>query len=137
MTRAKVNPSPAEVRILREMWDGESHTVRELHDRISAQRQIGYTTILKQMQRMEEKGLIERVPSAGRAHAYVAVQRGEEVQRGVVRRMVDSVFGGSVSGLVAQALGDRKISPDEVDEIRRAIELYDKEREGERDESQS
>ncbi|MEM9501083.1 MAG: BlaI/MecI/CopY family transcriptional regulator [Pseudomonadota bacterium] len=115
-------PAPAELAILNVLWDEETCSARQVHERIGEERGVGYTTILKQLQRMEAKGLVKRVPSTTRATLYRAVGNHDKVRQTLVSRLLDTAFGGSVGGLVAQALGQRPLSDAELDEIEKLIE---------------
>ena len=115
-------PSPAELDILRILWRDQPCTVKTVHDALAVKRDVGYTTTLKQLQRMEDKGIVVREKNAGRATLYRAAEAAETVRKNAVERLLDTAFGGSVAGLVAHALGGRRFSSEEVDEIRRLVE---------------
>ncbi len=91
----------------------------------TSDKQIGYTTTLKLMQLMAEKGLVSRDTSS-RTHVYAAARARESVQKSLLQRFVDSAFGGSAAGLVLRALGDGQTSPAELAEIKRLIEELEK-----------
>ena len=114
-------PSDAELRVLRGLWRGGDQTVRELHERLSPEWDVGYTTILKLLQRMREKGLVSRT-SAGRAHVYRAAIREGPTERRLVRDLAARAFGGSVSRLVQRALPPEAADSEELREIRRLLE---------------
>lgn len=110
-------PSDAELKILRELWlEGES-TVREIHERVSAEWRVGYTTVLKLLQRMLEKGLVTR-REEGRAHVYRAAVSEERTRRRMARDLVERAFGGSIRGLVEAALPAGRARAGEIEEIR-------------------
>lgn len=113
-------PTDAELAILRVLWDRGTATVREVHDVLSATRQSAYTTTLKMLQIMTEKGLVVR-EERGRQHAYRARHPQRQMQRRLVRDLLDRAFGGSTSSLVLQALASKKASPEELREIRRLL----------------
>jgi predicted transcriptional regulator len=110
-------PTPAELEILRVLWARGPATVREVHEVLARDRAMGYTTVLKLMQIMTEKGLVRRDESA-RAHVYAPAIDEEPVQRRLVRDLVDRAFGGSAMKLVQQALSSRRASPEEIKHLR-------------------
>lgn len=115
------NPTDAELAILRVLWDLGSATVRQVNERLDAERKTGYTTTLKLMQIMLEKGLLKRDDS-GHAHIYQsAVTRGK-TQRQIVGEILEQVFDGSAQQLVMQALSAKKSSPAELAEIRKLLD---------------
>ena len=122
MTRATLpRPTDAELAILRVIWRRGACTVRQVHEVLSRERPSGYTTTLKLMQIMAEKGLVSR-DARDRSHVYSARLREEQTQRQLVRDLLDRAFGGSASKLVMQALAARRASADELREIRRLID---------------
>jgi BlaI family transcriptional regulator, penicillinase repressor len=125
-------PTDAELAILRILWDRGPSTVRQVHDILGRERQAAYTTALKLLQIMIEKGLVER-DERDRTHVYRARLSEETTQRQLVRDLVDRAFGGSSMKLVMQALASRRASPDELRDIRKAIDGARNEREVRRD----
>lgn len=121
-------PTDAELAILRILWERGACTVRQVHDALSRERPAAYTTALKMLQIMTEKGLVRRDES-DRTHIYESRLTEEQTQRQLVRDLVDRAFGGSASKLVLQALSGRRATPEELGEIRRLIESS-REREG-------
>lgn len=121
-------PTDAELAILRVLWDRGPSTVRQVHDVISADRPSAYTTALKLLQIMTEKGLVER-DERDRTHIYRARLSEEHTQRQLVRDLVDRAFGGSAAKLVLQALASKHASPDELREIRQILDTAKAERE--------
>lgn len=119
--RRSQRPTDAELAILRVLWDRGPSTVREIHDALEGDQEIGYTTVLKLMQIMTEKGLLERDESA-RAHVYHPTQPEAETQTHLLRDLVDRAFAGSPSQLVQRALSDRRASAEELREIRRLLD---------------
>ena len=111
----------AELAILRVLWDRGPSTVRQVHDVLNRERPAAYTTALKLLQIMTEKGLVER-DERDRTHIYRARLSEEQTQRQLIRDLVDRAFDGSASKLVMQALASRRATPDELREIRRAID---------------
>src|SRR3954471_3825986 len=129
MSRMTVpRPTDAELSILRILWERGPSTVRQVHDVLALERQAAYTTALKLLQIMTEKGLVER-DERDRTHIYRARLGEEQTQRQLVRDLVDRAFGGSATKLVMQALASRRAAPDELREIRRAIDSPRQEKE--------
>lgn len=113
-------PSDAELKILRDLWLHGESTVREVHDRVVSEWSVGYTTVLKLLQRMLEKGLVERREER-RAHRYRAVVTERRTQRRLARELAEKAFGGSLGALVEAALPRGRTRKREIEEIRRAI----------------
>jgi predicted transcriptional regulator len=116
-------PTEAELAILSVLWTRGPSTVRQVNDAIAATRETGYTTTLKLMQIMAEKGLVTRDES-DRTHVYTARGSQDETQRALVSDLVDRAFGGSAAALVLQALQSGDTSPQELAEIGRLIDDY-------------
>lgn len=114
-------PTDAELAILRILWERGASTVRQVHEVLSRERPSAYTTALKLLQIMTEKGLVRRDES-DRTHVYQARLTEEQTQRQLVRDLLDRAFGGSASKLVMQALAARRTSADELTEIRKLID---------------
>src|SRR5829696_3836586 len=114
-------PTDAELAILRILWDRGPSTVRQVHDILGRERQAAYTTALKLLQIMTEKGLVER-DERDRTHIYRARLSEETTQRQLVRDLVDRAFGGSSSKLVMQALATKRASAEELKDIRTLID---------------
>jgi predicted transcriptional regulator len=122
MTRHHVpRPTDAELAILRVLWDLGPCTVRQVHDVLSRERPAAYTTSLKLLQIMTDKGLVSR-DERDRSHVYHARLTEEQTQRQLVRDLLDRAFGGSATKLVMQALAARRASAEELSEIRRLID---------------
>ncbi len=117
-------PTDSELEILHVLWEHGPSTVRQVFEHLSRGRDLGYTTALKLMQIMHEKGLITRTEE-GRSHVYAAQLTEADAQRDLLNRFVDTAFRGSAMKLVMQALGDSKASKDELDEIRRLLDQLD------------
>ncbi|GAA4407833.1 BlaI/MecI/CopY family transcriptional regulator [Nibrella viscosa] len=115
-----MKPTDAELEILQVLWQKGPCTVRQVHDELMQNREIGYTTALKLMQIMHEKGLLSRAED-NRSHTYSANITEEDTQRTLVDRLVETAFRGSASKLVMQALGQGKASREELDEIRQLL----------------
>ena len=114
-------PTDAELAILQVLWAKGPSTVRRVAEVMNdAGREIGYTTILKLLQIMTEKGLVVRDESA-RTHVYAAAHTEDQTQRQLVTDLLDKVFDGSAAKLVMQALAATKASPEELAEIRKLL----------------
>src|ERR671912_327406 len=115
-------PTDAELAILRVLWERGPSTVRQVHEiLVSRVGATAYTTALKLLQIMTEKGLVRR-DDTDRTHVYMPRLTEEQTQRQLVRDLLDRAFGGSASKLVMQALHARRSTPDELAEIRKLIE---------------
>lgn len=114
-------PTDAELGILRVLWSRGPSTVREVQAELAKLAPTGYTTVLKLLQIMTEKGLVERDESS-RAHVYSAGQPRQQVQRGLIGHLLDRAFEGSASQLVQQALATRPASARELAEIRSLLD---------------
>ncbi len=121
-------PTDAELSILRVLWARGPSTVRQVHEVLGRERPTAYTTALKLLQIMTEKGLVDR-DDRDRTHIFRARLTEEQTQRQLVRDLLDRAFGGSASKLVMQALASRRASPDELREIRRVIDTAREEKE--------
>ncbi|CCH56408.1 transcriptional repressor, CopY family [Fibrisoma limi BUZ 3] len=119
-----VKPTDSELEILHVLWLNGPSTVRQIHEELSRNRDIGYTTALKLMQIMYEKGLLTRTEDA-RSHVYTAAVSEEDTQRSLVDRFVETTFRGSASKLVMQVLGQHKASREELDEIKNLLKQID------------
>jgi len=117
--KATGRPTDAELAILSVLWDLGPVTVREVHEKLEGS--VGYTTVLKLMQIMTDKGLVTRDESQ-RAHVYSAAKSSEETQGSLVGDLISRAFDGSAAKLVMQALSNQKASPDELAEIRRLLD---------------
>ena len=135
MDKAAPRPTDAELAILRVLWDRGPSTVREVHEALRDSQDSGYTTVLKLLQIMTEKGLVDR-DERDRTHIYRARLSEETTQRQLVRDLLDRAFGGSASKLVLQALATRRASADELRDIRKAIDSARIDREVRRDDAE-
>ncbi|MCP3903682.1 MAG: BlaI/MecI/CopY family transcriptional regulator [Planctomycetes bacterium] len=126
MSKDMKRPTDAELPILRVLWDLGPSTVREVFHALSATRETGYTTVLKMMQIMTDKGLLER-DSSVRPQVYHAVRTQRQVQRQLVGDLADRAFSGSPGSLALQALSSRKSTPEERERIRRLLDKLEKE----------
>jgi len=123
---AQPKPTPSETEILNALWNHGPATVRQVHEILHGASAHGYTTTLKLMQIMADKGLVRRQDGDGRAHIYTPALERDRAQRQMVRDLVDRLFGGSSTQLVLQALEERPASEDELEEIRRMIARREK-----------
>jgi predicted transcriptional regulator len=114
-------PTNAELEILRLLWRGGPQTVRDVFDDVRRRRDVGYTTVLKTLQVMAEKGLVTRDESE-RSHVYRAAVGEANVKKRLVADLVDLAFEGSAVGLAMQALSSKRASPAELKEIRRLLD---------------
>ena len=124
MSKHTPRPTDAELAILRILWERGASTVRQVHEVLSRERPSAYTTALKLLQIMTEKGLVRR-DETDRTHVYHARLSEEQTQRQLVRDLVDRAFGGSASKLVMQALAGKRTSAEELTEIRKLIDGRD------------
>lgn len=118
-------PTDAELDILNVLWDEGPATVRQVHERLQARKPSQYTTTLKLMQIMAEKGLVDRDESA-RSHVYRVRQAREQVQRRVAKYLLDRFFGGSARSLMLGALDANPASQEELTELRQLLAEYEK-----------
>ncbi|MGB0522448.1 MAG: BlaI/MecI/CopY family transcriptional regulator [Flammeovirgaceae bacterium] len=126
MKKKSSKPTDAELAILQVLWQLGSCTVREVNDELSKEKEVGYTTTLKLMQIMTEKGLLIR-DSSSRTHVYAAKVTEDETQKKLVDRLLNTAFGGSAMKLVMQALGNKKSKPEELQQIRNWLDEMEKE----------
>ena len=126
MTNKKnIEPTGAELEILSILWDKQPLTVREIHEKLSSKKDVGYTTTLKIMQNMTSKGLLDR-ELKGKSHLYTPVYEMEETRENLLNRFLENAFGGSASSLVMQLLGNSKTSEKELEEIKKVIDQIEK-----------
>lgn len=114
-------PTQAELDVLRVLWDRGPSTVREVHDELTSERQVAYTTALKLLQNLLAKGLVYRDDSS-RSHVFESAVERSSIESRLVERFVDGVFDGSTARLVLRALSTERASPEELEEIRRLAE---------------
>jgi BlaI family penicillinase repressor len=118
-------PTAGELEILGVLWKRGSSTVRDIQRILNQERPTGYTTVLKLLQIMAAKGLVRR-DEKQRAHVYAARQPREQVQRHLVRDLLERAFEGSAKSLVMQVLAAKKASAPELSEIRRLLDEYER-----------
>ena len=119
-------PSAAETAILNILWEKEPCSVKVIHEALSATKTVGYTTTLKQVQRLHEKGFLTREPGEGKSFNYRTLVGEDETKSDLFNRFVENTFGDSVSELVMHALGNEKTSKAELEEIKNFIANLDK-----------
>jgi len=110
-------PTESELAILQVLWTKGPSTVRQINEVLCKVREVGYTTTLKLMQIMYEKGYLDRIKT-GKTHTYSTLVEQSDTQQALLNRFVDRTFGGSMTQLVLQALGGHQASPAEIDKIR-------------------
>ncbi|HZK64703.1 MAG TPA: BlaI/MecI/CopY family transcriptional regulator [Puia sp.] len=120
VTTKYIKPTESELEILRILWERNTASVREVHEELSKTKEAGYTTTLKLMQIMHEKGLVGRDDSI-KTHIYHPVVSREKTQKHLIGKMITNLFGGSSTELVLHALGNHKASPEELDEIQQLL----------------
>ena len=118
MTSKYIKPTESELEILQILWQNGTATVRDVHEELAKSKDVGYTTTLKLMQIMHDKGLVKRDESM-RTHIYQPAVNKERTQKHLLEKMIDSLFGGSSTQLVLQALGngEQKVSAEELEQI--------------------
>jgi len=114
-------PTEKELEILQIVWEKEAVSVKDVHEALGGDVTNGYTTILKLMQIMHEKGLVTRQKS-GKLHLYTAVPSLENTRQQMLDKMISTVFQGSAAQLVLSALGSNKSSKEELREIKKYLE---------------
>lgn len=119
---SKRRPTRAELQLLRILWNRGPSTVREIHETLPDARQTGYTTVLKLLQIMYDKGIVDRDESE-RAHVYSAIKGKEQTQRQLLRDFLSNVYEGSAAQLALQALGNAKpADKEELESIRKKLD---------------
>lgn len=120
MDNSNITPTASELEILNVLWQKEPLTVKEIHESLASSKEVGYTTTLKIMQNMTNKGLLSRKPN-GKSHLYYAVYKKEVTQGKLLDRFLEATFSGSASSLVMQLLGNKKTTSRELEEIKKVI----------------
>jgi BlaI family penicillinase repressor len=120
MSTKTIKPTESELEILQVLWEKDKASVREVHEDLLVTKDVGYTTTLKLMQIMHEKGLVKRDDSY-KTHIYQASVSKEKTQKHLLGKMINNLFGGSPAELVLQALGNHKASPAELEEIQQLL----------------
>ena len=120
MSTKYIKPTESELEILQVLWHKDLASVREVHEELAKSKDVGYSTTLKLMQIMHEKGLVKRDDSF-KTHIYQAAVTREKTQKHLLGKMINTLFGGSPTELVLQALGNHKASPEELEEIQQLL----------------
>lgn len=115
-----LKPTDSELEILQVIWNSGPSSVRQVNDELNKRRRTGYTTTLKIMQIMHEKGFLAR-EEKGRMHVYTAAVREDETRKLLLDRFVETAFGGSAMQLVMQALGRHRSTSEELEELKNLI----------------
>ena len=119
------NPTPAELAILQVLWSRGPSTVREIHEVLAREKDVGYTSALKFLQIMTAKGLVTRTEDQ-RAHVYSAQQPAEKTKQQFAADVLKRVFHGSASQLMQHALSGRRGSKKEIEELRLLLDEYER-----------
>ena len=122
---SKSNPTPSELAILQILWSRGPSTVREIHEVLAKEKDVGYTSALKFLQIMTAKGLVSRTEDQ-RAHVYTANQPAEKTKQQFAADVLKRVFHGSASQLMQHALSGRRGSKKEIEEMRRMLDEYER-----------
>lgn len=120
----EIKPTESELEILQVIWKKGQCTVRDVHEELSKNKDAGYTTTLKLMQIMHDKGMVERDTTA-KTHLYKALITREQAQQTAIDKIISTVFKGSTSDLVIQALGHHRASKDEIDAIKDYLKQFE------------
>src|SRR2546426_9495912 len=123
-TKQIVRPTKLELTILKVLWEAGPRSVREIHTILDEAKPTGYTTVLKMLQIMTEKGLVERDESV-RPQIYRARYSQEQTQRHLVKDLIQRAYGGSVKSLVMHALATKKSSPEDLEAIERLLDRFE------------
>ncbi|MEH6304637.1 BlaI/MecI/CopY family transcriptional regulator [Olivibacter sp. CPCC 100613] len=115
-----IKPTESELEILKILWEHGDCTVRQVHEHISPDKEVGYTTMLKLMQIMHTKGLVERDESS-KTHIYRALVSRDAAEQQLVNKFIKDLFDGSAARLVMQALGNHRASNSELEKIRELL----------------
>ncbi|MEP1446102.1 MAG: BlaI/MecI/CopY family transcriptional regulator [Paraglaciecola sp.] len=121
-----INPTPSELEVLNILWELQEANTQVVNDRLNLQRQVGYTTTLKTMQVMFEKGLLDR-RKEGKSHVYFPLIQESVAKGNLLTKFVNNTFGGSASNLMMQLLDNKNVSQDEIAQIKTFLkEIEDK-----------
>jgi len=122
----KLSPTPAETNVLQILWDRDHATAPDIHTEICKTAEVGYTTVLKRIQRMEEKGFVERAAKKGRAHTYKAVRKPSVTRQGLVSRLIHNAFDNSPNALIQHAIREHELSSDDIAALRNLLDEVEK-----------
>lgn len=125
----RMKPTDAELEVLQILWDQGPLTVRKVNEKLNEQRRVGYTTTLKIMQIMLEKGLVMR-DADRRSHVYAPLLQPDEVQHSIIDHLLKTVFNGNRTRMIMSALGNHDASSEELEEIRKLIEKMEEQNDG-------
>ncbi len=125
MGNKKHNPTESELEILQILWNKGNATVREVHEVLKKVKDTGYTTTLKIMQIMTEKGFLER-NTANRTHIYKPLLSREKIQAKFLDKMLNGLFKGSESRLIMGALNQKELSPSDIEDIKDYLRQFEK-----------
>ncbi|MCI4668297.1 MAG: BlaI/MecI/CopY family transcriptional regulator [Bacteroidia bacterium] len=114
-------PSESQLEILQILWEHEPATVRFIHEQLAKLKDVQYTTTLKQIQRMTEKGMV-KAKKQGRSYTYTTIIKEHQVKKSLINRLVDGAFKGSAIELALHALGQSKPTEDELDRLKDWLE---------------
>lgn len=112
-----INPTPSELEVLNILWELKEANTQTVNDRLNQRRQVGYTSTLKTMQVMAEKGLLDR-RKEGKSHVYFPLIQESAAKGNLLTKFVNNTFGGSTSSLMMQLLGNKNVSQDEIAQIK-------------------
>lgn len=121
----RVEPTKSELEILQVLWEKGPSTVRAINDELLKQKEVNYTTTLKLMQIMTDKGILKRDQSQMK-HVYHVIEAEHKTKDHLLNRFIDSVYQGSAGKLVMQLLGNTKASKEDLDSIRQMLDKLDK-----------
>ena len=121
----KIKPTESELEILQVLWQNGPSSVRVVNDVLNESRDVGYTTTLKIMQIMTEKGLVTR-NTESRTHIYHPAVQENDTQKSLLDTFIEKTYRGSAMRLVMQALGNQKASPEELEELKAIIDKLEK-----------
>lgn len=125
MKKKKLHPTDSELEILQVLWRMGSATVREVHEVLEDHKDIGYTTTLKMMQIMHEKGLLDRDTSR-RTHVYTPNVSQEKTREFFLNKMIDSLYNGSAGRLALGALSHKELSQEDIQQIKEYLKQFEK-----------
>jgi predicted transcriptional regulator len=118
---SRIKPTPSELEILKILWEKGSSSVRDVHNILSKDKDVFYTTTLKTMQVMFAKDLLSRDTST-RSHIYASAVEQKEIEKSLIDSLVNSVFSGSTTQLIMSALGNKRVKPGELEQIKSLLE---------------
>lgn len=125
MSKLKQKPSEAELEILQELWDKPGLTVSEIHQKLEARKQVGYTTTLKQMQRMHDKGMLSR-KKEGKLFIYFSELDEQLIKNSIFSKLSETLFKGSAKDMMMHLLGNQETTKEELQELKQWIEEKEK-----------